>query len=215
MGIRVLAAATVLAVGISAAAQSAPIQWAIADGGNGNWYEVVLPTLFDGSGNPLQFSWTDALDFADDAICVPCGGVEGHLVTITSAAENAFVSTQIAVIGIDENAEGVPFWMAASDVGDDGNFTWRAGPENGQGLVFTSWAVGEPSADAGNDYVQGNIDGSTDWAALCNECFTAYVIEYEAPEPGTLALIGLGLVGFGVLRRRAILARCRAASQPG
>jgi hypothetical protein len=54
---------------------------------------------------------------------------------ITSAGEDEFARSLY-----DGFALG-----AASDAGDEGNFTWRAGPEAGQALTYTAWNHSEPN----------------------------------------------------------------------
>ena len=56
---------------------ASPVQWSIADGGNGHYYEAVLV--------PEGISWTDA-----DLIASSKAG-DWHLATISSAEENDFV----------------------------------------------------------------------------------------------------------------------------
>ena len=65
-----------------------PVQWSSASGGNDHWYEVVN----HGSG----VSWDEAKALAESSTYL---GLQGHLVTITSAAEDAFV-LGFPVVGI-------------------------------------------------------------------------------------------------------------------
>jgi hypothetical protein len=74
----------------------------------------------------------------------------GHLATITSAAENAFLAGLIA--GQDLGA-----WLGGSDAADEGVWRWTEGPEAGTifwtGLSgggapsgrYANWSVGEPN----------------------------------------------------------------------
>ena len=64
----------------------------------------------------------------------------GHLVTITSAAENSFVS------GL---AGGQSVWIGATDQGSEGSFKWV----NGETFRYSNWASGEPNnyPSAGED----------------------------------------------------------------
>ena len=74
----------------------------------------------------------------------------GHLATVTSAAENAFLASLIA-------GEDLGAWLGGSDVSDEGVWRWTEGPEAGtvfwNGLAngsapagqYTNWSAGEPN----------------------------------------------------------------------
>ena len=95
--------------------------------GNGHYYEVVNETV----------TWTAAKAAAEASTLY---GLTGYLVTLTSAAENTFVSSKISA-----NA-----WIGASDDGNytsnthattEGTWEWVSGPENGK--TFTCQAEGQ------------------------------------------------------------------------
>ena len=71
----VLLSAVVLLVAFTPATKAASVQWSVADGGNGHFYEAFSV--------PDGISWTSASQIADL--------MGGYLVTITSQAENDFV----------------------------------------------------------------------------------------------------------------------------
>ncbi len=97
-----------------------------------------------------------------------------------------------------------------SDDGDEGNWTWRNGPEVGQAFTYTNWSSGEPNnCCGGENYVVTNWGPGT-WNDIGPSAFpdhtSYYVIEYSAPvpEPETYAMLlaGLGLLGFMARRRK-------------
>jgi Lectin C-type domain len=99
---------------------AAPVQWPIADGGNGHYYEAVLI--------PDGISWTAANEIANNK------QGDWHLVTITSAAENAFVYDLVD----DDPA----FWKRGGTSGNWGG-PWIGGyQENDTGPW--KWVTGEP-----------------------------------------------------------------------
>lgn len=63
---------------MAAVAYGTPVQWPVSDGGNGHWYDYI----------PGNETWTSA---RVDAASRTFDGLPGHLVTITSAAENDFI----------------------------------------------------------------------------------------------------------------------------
>ena len=75
--IAVLTGSAVLAVTASTAA---PVQWTVASGGNGHWYEFV----FAQSG--FTFGQARAASLAASHM-----GMQGYLATVTSQAENDFI----------------------------------------------------------------------------------------------------------------------------
>jgi len=96
--------------------------------GNGHYYEIVQSNGID---------WDDAKTAAEASTYE---GLTGYLVTITSAAENSFVSGKI-----NKNA-----WMGASDNSSytsnthattEGTWEWVSGPENGK--TFTCQPAGQ------------------------------------------------------------------------
>ena len=173
--------------------------------GNGHYYEVVNETV----------TWTAAKAAAEASTLY---GLTGYLVTITSAAENTFVSSKISA-----NA-----WMGASD---DGNYTsnthattegaweWVSGPENGKTFTcqpsgqgrqaiaahsdcavhsdtsYENWAANEPNDWPDEDIGQedyGHIRSSGAWNDYANnQTVNYYIIEYGGMPGETATTTGL------------------------
>lgn len=133
---------------------------------NGHTYELVQAGL----------TWEQA---KNAATARSCGGVKGHLVTITSAAENAFLVKSFSGFGSF-------VWIGASDVQTEGQWRWMVGPEAGRPLAFTSWGAVEPNNEGDEDVAALNLGGlaagGTDrgqwgdtktWATM-----PGYIVEY-------------------------------------
>jgi filamentous hemagglutinin family protein len=124
--------------------------------GANNTYELVLGS----------FTWEEALAAA--AARTNDSGVRGHLATITTPQEQARVRV---VLG--ENLA----WLGASDSGDEGGFTWRAGPEAGDALAFTAFNPGEPNNAGDEDFIDINNQGG--WNDSNSFRRLSYLVEYE------------------------------------
>lgn len=130
------------------------------------------------TGNFYQFvnnnvNYATALSNASAATL---NGVSGHLVTITSAAENNFVQSLIS--------ESV--WLGASDAGVEGNWQWFFGPEAGQqfsngatsvGGMYENWQNSQPNNWNNQDYAEFRTDGQ--WSDIADTDSRRYVIEWE------------------------------------
>jgi hypothetical protein len=165
-----LVVCSVAVLALAATASASPIQWRVEDGGNGHFYNVI--------GVSKGISWTDANDAA------VARGSGWHLVTITSAEENAFVYGLVAgkpqfwSCCSDGNAQGP--WLGATKAGA-GAFQWVTGEAFG----YTNWAAGQPSgigdritlfaANAPDAPTWGNLGGNS-------EAVLGYVIETEQAE---------------------------------
>jgi Ca2+-binding RTX toxin-like protein len=137
--------------------------------GNGHYYLAVDAAV----------TWTEAVALAADA--APEGWTS-YLATVTSAEEQAFINS---IRRADGN-----HWLGGSDDGNEGNFTWRTGPEAGQSFTYTAWAPGEPSNAAGQEHwvhLYGNLFGDH-LTGLWNDVPTTndffghglgYIIEFE------------------------------------
>lgn len=139
------------------------VQWPTSVGGNGHWYAQVVP--------PSGISWNDAKTAAENWIHM---GLPGHLATITSAEEDAFIgsmfNTHIS-------------WIGLSDERQQGAFEWVTG----EPLEFTHWWPSEPMNRPGEDYVQveqGQWNDSYDVASPPSDYATQkYLVEWSPPPP--------------------------------
>lgn len=177
------------ALAMSGGAGAAPVQWA----GNGHFYEWVATAVTAKEA----FSQAGALVF---------DGQQGYLATLTSAAENDWLSAQ-------PGWAWQTGWIGASDAGTDANaWTWRSGPEAGQALTFSAWAPDEPNDfGLGENYVVLNAPSLGLWGDYGGPNDTSYALGYfveygglaaAVPEPGSWALMGAGLALLGAAARR-------------
>lgn len=156
--------------------------------GNGHEYDVIFSE---------GITWTAARTAAQ------AGGWD--LATIGTAQENAFVESLLnpALPGRSH------FWLGASDQAVEGTFAWV----DGTPFSYTDWWGGEPNNSGNEDFLAYDLrNGAWAWNDApdnLGQIFgfaRGYVIERNAgsqvPEPATLALLGLGMLGLAASRKR-------------
>jgi hypothetical protein len=180
---------------VSRAAVAAPI----LNPGNGHWYDFITGS----------FTWAQALAAAAGQTFDPPGPtplLTGYLVTITDAAEQAFLNV---------NYPSALYWIAGTDQAVEGDWRWAAGPELGQlfwqggpggtAFGFANWNAGEPN-DVGNEDFAGENHFGANWNDFQGSVVASYVVEFSAaptvPEPVTLVLLASGLGAMAVNTRR-------------
>ena len=179
--------ALTLAICAIGSAQAAPVQWTVGAGGNDHWYEYVAGPA----------TWSAA---RTAALASTYGGMTGYLATLTSAAENMFASLLAA------NGTALA-WIGLTDQAVEGTFQWIDGPEAGQVVGYTSWNTSEPNNCCnGEDYVHTNYGGAGRWndhgGPTSPNLAHGYLVEYNVPEPMTLALVASALLAGALTRRR-------------
>ena len=190
-------------------AWASPIQF------GSNYYDFVATN---------GINWADANTAASASIF---GGVNGHLATITSAAENNFIATGVADFSAYINLLAIA-WLGAT-VDSSGVASWVVGPEAGQQFsqgqtplnsMYTNWGGIEPNnppsamdmqigtlnwfgitqgkwGDAQNGLA--DISGCSGGPGFCDP-IVGYFVEYEAtPLPAALPLFVTGLGALGLL----------------
>ncbi|HPF78268.1 MAG TPA: lectin-like protein, partial [Alphaproteobacteria bacterium] len=115
-----------------------------------------------------------------NALATTINGVAGHLVNITSAAENSFIDNLIVADS----------WIGASDATTEGAWIWMDGPEAGQqfwsgaaagspvGGMYENWNGGEPNNSGNEDGATIRTNGT--WNDLNVTSSQDYVIEWDA-----------------------------------
>jgi len=157
---------------------------------NGHYYQYV---------SAPGITWDDARDAAAASTLY---GLNGYLMTVTSAEENAFITPRLGGDG----------WMGASDASSEGIWTWVTGPEAGTQFwtgdtsagtnptgnpgtayngAYANWVTGEPN---NSDLMRGGEDvahfyaGTGFWNdfAATNYNIDGYVVEYGGAGFGSL-----------------------------
>ncbi|MEM7471163.1 MAG: C-type lectin domain-containing protein [Pseudomonadota bacterium] len=180
---------------VSSAAYAAPVQWNSGAGANGHYYEIIT----------TRMTFDDAKAFAT---AQSHNGLQGHLATITSAEENAFI---YALTGRHWT------WTAGERIGRNNQFQWVQGPEAGTVFydngdvsgVYNAFAKNEPNNWRNTKEDAVHIWGGGTWNDLRKGRKIRSVIEYSTvpaiplPASGLLLLAGLGGLYVGGRKRRA------------
>jgi hypothetical protein len=170
---------------LTANASAAIITWSIEDGGNGHAYEFVDQHL----------TWVEAKIAAEQRTHL---GVSGHLVTITSAAENEFVFEN--VLPADAFDEGA--WIGLTDDEVFGGFEsfGQLNPQidgwvwvTGETVSYTAWnpVTLEPNNSGNEDYAVMHVFRGNVWNDQTSFYTPRFIVEYDlaaVPEPATLVI---------------------------
>lgn len=181
----------VLVTAFAFSANADPIEW----GGNGHSYDVITDP------EDRSITWDEARDMAED--------LGGHLATITSWAENQFVSWLVDTYG-EGNLER--YWLGgyqtnpgAPECEPNDCWAWVSGETwwDGNG---SAWWLGEPNNGASGTQHYLHYWPYPGWFDDMENrpVMDSFVVEYSVPEPGTLALLALGLLSLAFTRRQQL-----------
>jgi hypothetical protein len=183
----------------STAAVASPVQWTVAAGGNGHWYDAVF------SSNP---TWSNANSQA--------AASSGYLATFTTRAEQEFVIQALGG-GTTLNALWLGGYQTAGAPEPSGGWNWVTG-ETWSGVALNDPVLPRADVPFNNLYFDGspegflitwfNSGGLNDYTGAPDANGVAargYIVEFEVgavPEPSTWAMMILGFTGVGYMTYR-------------
>lgn len=185
----------------SHAALAAPVLWDVAAGGNGHYYEVVSLSAT---------SWATA---RDQAAGMSFNGAQGHLATLTSGAENAFVTSLLTTTVTQQwfiggaQTTGAPeplggWGWITGEVWSYTNWNSPLQPDNHPFYPEGENALSMYSGNAANRGRWNDTSMTSTVVPTGWEQVGGMVVEYTVPEPGSFALALPALLAGLALRRR-------------
>jgi hypothetical protein len=189
---------------ITTNAMAAAVRWDVGDGGNGHWYELIFESM----------SWDQAKAASETYII---DGVSGHLATITSADENAFLVNTFL-----PGQSGRGFWLGGFQLPGqsrtDEGWQWVTG----ETWDYENWWLGNVVPEPNDWPGMGVEDSQEDYMGFSHESFgqwndtqinepymrSGYFVEVNAvPLPAAFWLFLSAIVAFtGFIKRNKNMA---------
>ena len=143
--------------------------------------------------NGHAYRLTDNTNWLDAETLAIANG--GHLVTIRSANEQAWIYSNIVSPVFPPNGAGRGIWIGLNDSASEGSFIWSSSESS----AYTNWQPAAPDdTDGTQDYVAINAPDATtgalqwnDWPGniVFNTNAKLYGVVEVVPEPATLTLV--------------------------
>jgi hypothetical protein len=161
-----------LLICLPALAQAFPMQWSAAEGGNDNWYFIIVG----------EATWEEADVWASTLYW---RGLQGHLATITSQAEQDWLyQTYFVTIGV-AGAVNIGAYQINGSAEPDGGWSWVTDEE----WDYTNWHADEPNDDPESaSYAAMVADGELwygEWDDHDGSPIEYHLIEFEDAVIGT------------------------------
>jgi sugar lactone lactonase YvrE len=189
-----------------------PVQWSVAEGGNGHWYDLVMP-----DSPRFSYTWSQARAASDSMTWL---GLQGYLATVTSPGEGEFLRDSFSSQLVDLHGPGEHSkyaWIGLFAQTPVSGFQWVTG----EPLNFTDWAPAEPNFFGTPlwqcvHYWTRDFGSGPSWtwnnetnAIEGNPNIYGFFVEFgggpdqgvpiqgaSVPEPSSCVLLGLGVLGF-------------------